>query len=69
MKKREYGYVSAFDPFKGYGFIRRKQGKDLFFSYEDVICLETSCGVGDNVTFEIKDAPKGQRAFNIKRII
>jgi CspA family cold shock protein len=64
----EFGLVHAFDPFKGFGFIRRKSGRDVFFHYTELKCSEHSISIGDQVSFEIIDSPKGHKARNIKRI-
>ncbi len=33
MSEKEYGkgFVTSYDSFKGFGFIRREKGKDVFF--------------------------------------
>jgi len=64
----EFGYVHAFDPFKGFGFIRRKKGKDVFFHYTSIPGDEHTITIGDNVSFEITKTPKGLKAKNVTRL-
>lgn len=64
----ERGTVNSYDTFKGFGFIRREKGRDVFFFYDDIIDNETGLSVGDTVEFELKKLPKGPRAYNIKKI-
>jgi CspA family cold shock protein len=62
------GFVTAFDAFKGYGFIRRAEGKDVFFFYDDINDEGHDINVGDRVTFIIEKAPKGPKAKNVKKL-
>jgi CspA family cold shock protein len=63
------GVVTTYDTFKGFGFIRRAQGRDVFFVYDDINPEHNDIFVGDQVEFEVKSEPKGPRAYNIKKII
>jgi CspA family cold shock protein len=65
---RERGVVNAFNSFKGWGFIRREKGKDVYFFYSDVDTEELDLLVGDVVEFSVKEEPKGPRAYLISRI-
>ncbi len=61
------GYINSFDYFKGFGFIRRDKGKDVYFSLDD---FKTdydidSITIGVKLTFTILDTNKGPRATNI----
>lgn len=67
MPNSESGTVTTFDRFKGYGFIRRNKGKDVFFMYDEVLGDDRILSVGDTVVFEIKVMPKGPRAFKVKK--
>lgn len=67
MENIQNGHIHAFDPFKGFGFIRRTEGKDIFFHYSNLCSSEQSISVGDNVTFQVQETPKGPRATNLKR--
>ncbi|QXH46139.1 retron Se72 family effector protein [Pseudomonas xanthosomatis] len=70
MDEIEYdrGVVRAYDTFKGFGFIRRDKGRDVFFFYDDVEDQENGLIVGDLVGFEVKKAPKGPRAYKLVRL-
>lgn len=65
---KEQGYINAFNDFKGFGFIRREKGKDVFFSiddFEDGFDID-SVLVGMRLNFSIIDTSKGPRATSIK---
>lgn len=66
---REEGTVKWFDDRKGYGFIEREVGEDLFVHYSEIEkegfrTLET----GDKVCFEVEDAERGQKAVKVRII-
>ena len=61
------GVVNVYYPLKGYGFIRRTTGKDLFF-YRDAFTAEELIVEGSLVEFKVEDTEKGPRAVNIARI-
>lgn len=60
------GFVSFYDSFKGFGFIRREKGRDVFFFYDDVEDAISGVVVGDIVDFEIRAEPKGPRAYKVR---
>lgn len=65
----EEGTVKWFDERKGYGFIERENGEDVFVHFSDIIgegfrTLET----GDNVSFGIGEGEKGDKAVNVQVI-
>lgn len=62
------GVVTTFDAFKGYGFIRRGEGRDVFFFYDDIVDEGHDVSVGDRVTFIIEKAAKGPKAKDVKKI-
>lgn len=64
---REYGHINSYDPLKGFGFIRRGKGKDVFFHYTDLEFSEAVIGLGDTVSFSIDMTGKGPRAKSIKK--
>lgn len=64
----EYGYVRTFDMFKGYGFIRRAKGKDVFFYFEQVEGDDIVLEEGTKVSFEVRNEPRGPRAYTVKRV-
>ena len=55
---------------RGFGFISREgETKDLFFHSTDLVDVTfDELQVGDAVTFEVVDGPKGQSAKNVKRV-
>lgn len=55
---------------KGYGFIARNgEEKDLFFHSKELNgVMYDELKVGDNVTFEVSDGPKGPAATNVSRV-
>jgi CspA family cold shock protein len=67
MNDLDFGIVKTFDIFKGFGFIQRQIGKDVFFFYQEIIGDDKILSIGDKVSFTIEKKPKGLRAFNIKK--
>jgi len=61
------GTVKWFNDKKGYGFLSREDGEDVFVHYS---AIEKSgfktLKEGQNVEFEIQDGPKGPQAVNVK---
>ncbi|EOV0904020.1 cold shock domain-containing protein [Edwardsiella piscicida] len=64
------GFINVYNELKGFGFIRRKKGRDLIFDYKDIsmpydnfeICRDLK------VEFDVVKTPKGYRAINIRII-
>ena len=54
---------------RGFGFITREgEVKDLFFHSKDLVGVTfDELQVGDAVTFDVVDGPKGPAAKNVKR--
>ncbi len=65
---KEYGVINTYDPLRGFGFIRREKGKDVFFHYIDVIGGDEKISPGNAVCFSIEKAPKGLKAKNIEKL-
>jgi CspA family cold shock protein len=63
------GSVKWFDDRKGYGFIAREGGKDIFvhFSAIEGNGFKT-LSEGDTVEFEIVAGPKGEQATNVQKV-
>jgi CspA family cold shock protein len=63
---RERGAVKWFNASKGYGFIQRQSGEDVFVHFS---AIETdgykSLNEGQLVEFEVKQGPKGFQAENV----
>jgi len=67
MSDKFEGTVKWFDPRKGYGFIERDKGEDIFchFSVINVDGYKTLKD-GQKVSFEVEsDEAKGERATNV----
>ena len=64
---REKGVVKWFNAAKGYGFIQRSNGDDVFvhFSAIQMNGFKT-LKEGQKVSFEIVQGPKGKQASNIQ---
>lgn len=63
----EQGTVKWFNNSKGYGFIQRDDGGDVFVHFS---AIEKdgfkALNQGDRVEFEIEDSEKGPQAANVK---
>ena len=70
LKPRQIGILKVYDPIKGYGFITRPVGKDVFVFYDDFLSGDISVGIGSQVEFDVIDKPggKGPKAVNVKLI-
>jgi CspA family cold shock protein len=61
------GQVKWFDQKKGYGFITREDGDDLFVHYSAIESQGfKTLNEGDEVEFEISQGKKGLQATNVK---
>ena len=67
---RYAGILKVYDPIKGYGFISRQNGKDVFVYFDEFESGDISVGVGSQLEFEVIDKPggKGPRAVKVKII-
>lgn len=62
------GKVKWFSNQKGYGFITREDGKDVFVHYSAITGEGyKTLNEGDSVEFEVSQGPKGEQATNVKR--
>ena len=66
MSERINGTVNWFNPAKGYGFLGRENGEDVFVHFSAIQMdgyrrLEQ----GQQVEFSIEEGPKGLQAVNV----
>jgi cold shock protein len=63
---REQGVVKWFNAAKGYGFIQRQSGEDVFVHFSAIqMDGYKSLTEGQMVEFEVKQGPKGYQAENV----
>ena len=63
------GVVKWFDPNKGYGFITKADGKDIFVHVSELPGDIESLVENEEVEFEIGEGKKGPVATNVRLII
>ena len=65
---REQGIVKWFNAAKGYGFIQRQSGEDVFVPFSAIqMDGYKSLNEGQAVEFEVKQGPKGFQAENVTK--
>jgi CspA family cold shock protein len=63
------GVVKWFNDKKGYGFIEKEEGGDVFVHYSAInMGGYKSLSEGDRVSFEIENGDKGPAAANVVKI-
>jgi len=63
------GKVKWFDERKGYGFISREDGDDVFVHYSEIEAEGfKTLTENQEVSFELKEGPKGLQASNVHLI-
>jgi cold shock protein len=69
MSERITGTVKWFNTTKGYGFITREDGPDVFVHYS-AIQLDgfRNLEEGDRVEFSVEESPKGPQASNVVKL-
>lgn len=66
---KEQGTVKWFNASKGYGFIRRESGEDVFVHYSAIVGQGyRSLEEGARVSFEVRKGPKGLQADAVERV-
>jgi CspA family cold shock protein len=65
----ETGTVKWFNASKGYGFITREEGEDVFVHYKAITGEGfKTLDEGDKVEFDIVEGPKGLQASNVSKV-
>ena len=65
----EQGSVKWFNNEKGYGFISRENGPDVFVHYTAILSEGyRSLNEGDRVSFEVVEGQKGLQARSVVRL-
>lgn len=63
------GTVKWFNDAKGFGFISREDGGDVFVHFGDIQSEGfKSLSEGQEVTFDVVDSPKGPKAANVVKL-
>jgi len=63
------GIVKWFDARKGYGFIKRDEGQDLFVHFSSIdMDGYKRLNEGDQVAFEIEETDRGPQARNVRKL-
>lgn len=66
---RETGKVKWFNNTKGYGFIERQQGGDIFVHHTAIQSTGfRSLEEGEAVEFDVIEGPKGLQAANVTKV-
>ena len=66
---KEQGTVKWFNAAKGYGFIQRESGEDVFVHFSAIVGNGyRSLEEGAKVSFEVKTGPKGLQAADVERV-
>jgi cold shock protein len=62
------GTVKWFDEKKGFGFIEREGGADVFVHFRSIVGDDgfKTLNDGQQVEFEVEDGQKGPQAVNVK---
>ena len=64
------GKVKWFSESKGYGFIEREEGGDVFVHFSEIESEGyKTLSEGEEVTFEIVDSPKGPKAAHVVKTL
>ncbi len=66
---KETGVVKWFNGAKGYGFIQRSTGEDVFVHFSSIQSDGyRSLNEGESVQFELQQGPKGLNAIEVTRL-
>lgn len=65
----EQGTVKWFNDAKGFGFISRERGADVFVHHASILSEGfRTLAEGDRVSFDVVEGPKGLQAKNVVKI-
>ncbi len=65
----ERGTVKWFNSAKGFGFISRKEGEDVFVHFKAIVGEGyRNLNEGDAVEFEVERGPKGLQAAKVTKV-
>ena len=65
----EQGTVKWFNAAKGFGFISRSNGADVFVHYRSIVGEGyRNLEEGDNVQFKVTEGPKGPAAESVEKV-
>jgi cold shock protein len=66
-RSMEKGTVKWFNRTKGYGFIKRAEGEDVFVHFKAIVGDGfKELHEGDTVEFDVEKGPKGLQAANVR---
>jgi CspA family cold shock protein len=66
VSEKETGTVKWFSNAKGYGFITRDMGEDVFVHYSAIVGEGfRTLDEGQRVEFNVEEGPKGLQAINV----
>lgn len=66
---KEQGVVKWFNGAKGFGFIQRSSGEDVFVHFSAILAEGYKMlSEGEAVEFECQQGPKGLNALNVLRV-
>lgn len=69
MTERITGTVKWFNASKGYGFISREEGDDVFVHYSAIQSEGfRTLDEGDSVEFSVEDNPRGPQAVDVTKV-
>ena len=64
----ERGRVKWFESSKGYGFIKRASGEEIFVHFHEIDAENKILDRDQVVEFEVRDGPKGLHAVKVRPI-
>ncbi len=65
----EKGTVKWFNGDKGFGFITRESGDDVFVHFKSIVGEGyKTLDEGDNVQFDVEQGAKGLQALNVEKV-